>query len=82
MSTPAATMVIRMKPLPRRHRMAHLRALVRQERAGSVRREQLAALLRHETAVDAPGRHSERRAEQPSIAVSPELAACVASKMT
>jgi hypothetical protein len=44
-----ATGVIgRMKLLPRRHRIAHLRALLRQRPACSVRREQLAALLRDE----------------------------------
>jgi hypothetical protein len=43
-----ASMIGRMKPLPRRHRLAHLRALVRQQPAGSFRREQLAALLRRE----------------------------------
>jgi hypothetical protein len=41
-------MIGRMKPLPRRHRLAHLRALIRQQPAGSLRREQLAALLRRE----------------------------------
>jgi hypothetical protein len=34
----------RMKLLPRRHRIAHLRALLRQPHASSVGREQLAAL--------------------------------------
>jgi hypothetical protein len=34
-----AIMVIRMKPLPRRHRIAHLRALIRQQPARSIRRE-------------------------------------------
>jgi len=43
-----ARMIGRMKPLPRRHRLAHLRALIRQQPAGSLRREQLAALLRRE----------------------------------
>jgi hypothetical protein len=38
-----AIMVIRMKPLPRRHRIAHLSALAR-----SIRREELFALLRDE----------------------------------
>jgi hypothetical protein len=38
-------MVIRMKPLPRRHRIAHLRALIRQQPARSIRREELVALL-------------------------------------
>ena len=41
-------MVIRMKPLPRRHRIAHLRALIPQQPAHSIRREELVALLRDE----------------------------------
>lgn len=48
MSTPVAIMMIRMKPLPRRHRIAHLRALVRLHPAGSARGLELAALLRAE----------------------------------
>lgn len=48
MNTPVAFMPIRMKPLPRRHRLAHLRALLRAQPAVSIRREQLAALLRIE----------------------------------
>jgi hypothetical protein len=40
-----AIMVIRTKPLPRRHRIAHLRALIRQQSARSIRREELVALL-------------------------------------
>ena len=43
-----AIMVIRMKPLPRRHRIAHLRALIRRQPARSIRREELVALLRDE----------------------------------
>jgi hypothetical protein len=46
MNTPVAIMLIRMKPLPRRHRIAHWRALLRRQPAGSFRGEQLAALLR------------------------------------
>ena len=38
-----AIMVIRMKPLPRRHRIAHLRALIPQQPAHSIRREELVA---------------------------------------
>jgi hypothetical protein len=38
----------RLELLPRRHRIAHLRALLRQPLACSVRRDQLAALLRIE----------------------------------
>jgi hypothetical protein len=41
-------MVIRMKPLPRRHRIAHLRALIWQQPARSIRREELVAVLRDE----------------------------------
>ncbi|MEA3174337.1 MAG: hypothetical protein QOF42_1748 [Gammaproteobacteria bacterium] len=48
MSTPVAIMTSRMKPLPRRHRIAHLRALIRLQSAGSARRHELAALLRAE----------------------------------
>ena len=43
-----AVMVIRMKGLPRRHRIAHLRALIAQQPVRSVHREELAALLRVE----------------------------------
>jgi hypothetical protein len=50
MSTPVAIMVIRIKRLPRRYRLAHVRALIRQQPAGSIRREQLAAVLRDEMA--------------------------------
>ena len=42
------TMTIRMKRLPRQHRVAHLRALIRQEPVDSIRREKLTALLRDE----------------------------------
>jgi hypothetical protein len=38
----------RIKPLPRRHRIAHLRALIRHEPDASVRRDELAALLREQ----------------------------------
>jgi hypothetical protein len=44
----------RMKPLPLRHRLAHLRALIRRQPAGSIRGEQLAALLRDEITAQAP----------------------------
>ena len=43
----------RLKLLPRRHRIAHLRALLRQPLACSVRRNQLAALLSIEMAAQA-----------------------------
>jgi hypothetical protein len=41
-------MVIRVKRLPRRHRIAHLRALIPRQPAHSIRREELGALLRDE----------------------------------
>jgi hypothetical protein len=47
-NTSAAVMVFRMRPLPRRHRIAHLRALIGQTPLGSIRRVQLVALLREE----------------------------------
>jgi hypothetical protein len=50
MSTSVATMAIRMKPLPRRHRIAHLRALIRQQPIHSIRGEELVLLLRDEMA--------------------------------
>ena len=50
----AAIITGRMKPLPRRNRLAHLRALIRRQPAGSIRREPLAALLRDEMTAQAP----------------------------
>lgn len=47
-NAPVAVMVFRMRRLPRRHRIAHLRALIRQQPLGSIRRVQLMALLRNE----------------------------------
>lgn len=47
-ATPVAVMITRMKPLPRRHRVAHLCALIDQQPSDSIRRRQLAALLRIE----------------------------------
>jgi hypothetical protein len=41
-------MVIRMKRLPRRHRIAHLRALIRQQPVRAFRRQALLSLLRDE----------------------------------
>lgn len=41
-------MVVRMKRLPRRHRIAHLRALIRRLSACASRRQQLLTLLREE----------------------------------
>jgi hypothetical protein len=40
-----------MKPLPRQHRIAHLRALIRQWPVQSIQRQQLAMLLRDEFTV-------------------------------
>jgi hypothetical protein len=48
MNTPVAVMVSRMRRLPRRHRIAHLRALIGRLPLGSIRRVQLMALLRNE----------------------------------
>jgi hypothetical protein len=53
-----AMMTRRLKPLPRHHRVAHLRALIRRHPAGSSRREELAALLRDE--VTGPLAHGSR----------------------
>ena len=50
MSTPVAAIIVRMKPLSRRHRIAHLRALIGREPLASGRRAALAALLREELA--------------------------------
>jgi hypothetical protein len=48
MNAKLAHMPSRLKPLPLRHRMAHLRALIRREPAGSSRARELAALLRNQ----------------------------------
>jgi hypothetical protein len=45
---PIVIMVVRMKRLPGRHRIAHLRALIRHEPIGSARGKELASLLRDE----------------------------------
>jgi hypothetical protein len=45
--TPVAVVAARIKLLPHQHRIAHLRALIRQP-ADSLRRRELAALLRDE----------------------------------
>ena len=50
-ATAMAVMAARMKPLSRRHRLAHLRALIHQQPRGSIRRDELATLLRHEMAM-------------------------------
>jgi hypothetical protein len=43
---PIGAVAVRIKPLSPRHRLAHLRALIRQQAVGSTRRMELAALLR------------------------------------
>jgi hypothetical protein len=53
-----------MKRIARRHRIAHLRALMTQRPAGSVRKEDLAALLREEMTV--PRAKNPRRMRRPS----------------
>ena len=45
MSTEITVMAARMKRLSPRHRLAHLRALIRREPAGSIRTGELVALL-------------------------------------
>jgi hypothetical protein len=52
---PVVIMMIRMKRLPGRHRIAHLRALIRHEPIGSARGKELASLLRDEISSQ-PGR--------------------------
>jgi hypothetical protein len=54
MSAAIAVMINRMKPLPRRHRIAHLRALIRQPSLGPRRRAELAILLRAELMAASP----------------------------
>ena len=46
MNAEISCLAARMKRLSPRHRLAHLRALIRREPAGSTRRYRLAALLR------------------------------------
>jgi hypothetical protein len=53
--TPVAVVAARMQPLPRRHRIAHLRALIGQPALDRMRRAQLAALLRAEMASENEG---------------------------
>jgi hypothetical protein len=48
MNLSMAVMIFRMRPLPRRHRIAHVRALIGQTPRGSIRRIQLVELLRDE----------------------------------
>jgi hypothetical protein len=53
--TPVAVAAARMRPLPRRHRIAHLRALIAESTLDRTRRAQLAALLRAEMALENEG---------------------------
>jgi alkylhydroperoxidase family enzyme len=53
MNAELAQIAIRIKPLSIRHRLAHLRALIRHESEGSMRAGGLAALLRDQSAVTA-----------------------------
>jgi hypothetical protein len=46
---PIGAVAARIKPLPPRHRRAHLRALIGQQPKGSTRRDELAALLRDQS---------------------------------
>ena len=48
--TPIEVMTERLKRLPRRHRIAHLRALIGRQACGSVRGRELAVLLHGEMA--------------------------------
>jgi hypothetical protein len=50
-TTSVAVMIVRMKRLPRRHRIAHLRALIARQAPRSTRRQELAALLHDELSV-------------------------------
>jgi hypothetical protein len=56
MKRASVIMAVRMKRLPRQHRIAHLRALIRQTPASSSRREALATLLRDEMAQSSEAR--------------------------
>jgi len=53
MNTPLARIAVRIRPLPRRHRIAHLRALIRLSSPRPARRLRLARLLRDELAAQA-----------------------------
>jgi hypothetical protein len=89
-----AVMVIRMKGLPRRHRIAHLRALIAQQPVRSVHREELVTLLRDELTAQL-GRKARSMNRpwmplyvanyfgvraKPCIGISPELLAYVAKR--
>jgi hypothetical protein len=52
-STPIEIVTERLKLLPRRHRIAHLRALVGRQIVGSVREHELAGLLHNEMTAQA-----------------------------
>ncbi len=61
MSTEVSHLAVRMKRLSPRHRLAHLRALIGREPAGSNRRIRLVALLRDQlAATPAKPRHMNR----------------------
>ncbi len=53
MNMEVSQLAVRMKRLSLRHRLAHLRALIRREPAGSTRRLRLVALLRDQLAMPA-----------------------------
>ena len=57
MTGSSVIMAVRLKRLPRQHRIAHLRALINQTPAPSIRSFELLALLRDEVAAQS----SERR---------------------
>ena len=57
---PVATMADGVKPLARRHRIAHLRALIQQQPIRSSRREELVALLGDEMSAP-PGKEVRTR---------------------
>jgi hypothetical protein len=79
-NTPAAVMVIRMKRLPRRHRIAHRRALIRRQPVRSIRGDEPASLLRDEMATR-PGREGPRRTSRPaSLGMSATISATPATK--
>ena len=50
MNTEVSHLAVRMKRLSSRHRLAHLRALIRRAPAGSIRRRELVARLRDQLA--------------------------------
>ncbi len=56
---PACIVAARIRLLSPRHRLAHLRALIRQQAVGSTRWKELAALLREQLP---PARANENRA--------------------